>query len=185
MRANNALVRKRKTYSKVISWIWAELMYRGPSGPAQRTVHRSNLRWWIETRSFYVSWSFYTTDRLVASGGPSVVEGLLFGQNSRSSVLVFFFELRTVRGLSVDRLGSRCGPFAVQISANVQSQQNFVLAQFYVSQTVRPWGADRPRVIFECSDIFITIYSRWDSCGTVWACITDHPHVRRKGAIGP
>jgi hypothetical protein len=36
--------------------------------------------------------------------------------------------------------------------------------RFGSSQTVRPWGADRPQVIFECSDIFITVYSRWDSC---------------------
>jgi hypothetical protein len=63
-----------------------------------------------------------------------------------------------------NRLGSRCGPSAMQISANVQSQQNFVLAQFYVSRTVRPWGADCPQVIFEWSDIFITVYSCWDSC---------------------
>jgi hypothetical protein len=57
-----------------------------------------------------------------------------------------------------------CGLSIVQISANVQSQQNFVLAQFYVSHIVRPWGADRLQVFFECSDIFITVYSRWDSC---------------------
>jgi hypothetical protein len=103
MRANNALVRERKTYSKAICWMWAELRYRGPSGPAWRTVRRSNLRWWTEMRSFCLSRSFCTTDRLVPGGGPSIVEGLVFGQNSRSPVLVLFFELRTVRGLSADR----------------------------------------------------------------------------------
>jgi hypothetical protein len=102
MRANNALVRERKTYSKAISWMWAELSYRGSSGPAWRTVHRSNLRWWAETWSFCVLRSFCNVDRLVPGGGPSVVEGLVFGQNSRSYVLVFLFELRTVRGLSAD-----------------------------------------------------------------------------------
>jgi hypothetical protein len=103
MRANNALVCERKTYSKAISWMWAKLRYRRPSGPAWWTVRRSNLRWWAETWSFCVSWSFCTADRLVPGGRSSVVEGLVFGQNSSSSVLVLFFELRTIRGLSADR----------------------------------------------------------------------------------
>jgi hypothetical protein len=103
MRANNTLVRERKTYSKAISWMWAELRYRGPSGPAWRTVRRSNLRWWAETQCFCVTWSFCTADRLVPDCGPSVVEGLMFGQNSRSSVLVFFFELRTCWGPSASK----------------------------------------------------------------------------------
>jgi hypothetical protein len=63
-----------------------------------------------------------------------------------------------------DRPGSRCGPSIVQISTNVQSQQNFGLARFLVSQTVRAHGADHLQVFFECSEIFITIDSRWDSC---------------------
>jgi hypothetical protein len=127
MRDNNALVHERKTYSKAISWMWAELRYRGPSGPAWRTVRRSNFRWWAETRSLCVSRSFCTADRLVPGGGPSVVEGLVFGRNSRSSVLVFFFELRTVRGLSVDRPQYK----------------------YFVLQTVRGPGVDRPRYKFQ------------------------------------
>jgi hypothetical protein len=34
---------------------------------------------------------FGTTDRLVLGGGPSTVEGLVFGQNLDSSVLAFIF----------------------------------------------------------------------------------------------
>jgi hypothetical protein len=154
--------------------MWAELRYRGPSGAEWRTVRRSNLRWWAETRSFCVSRSFCTTDRLVPGGGPSAVEGLVFGQNLGSFFSVFIFELWTVQCLSADRSrykyfvlqthpGSRCGLSAVQISTNVQSQQTFVLARFYVSRTVRPWGSDHPQVFFECSDIFIAVDSRWDS----------------------
>ena len=107
--------------------MWSELRYRGPSGPAWRTVRRSNLRWWAETRSFCVSWSFCTADRLVPGGGPSVVEGLVFGQNSSSSVLVLFFELRTVRGLSADRSHYK----------------------YFVLRTVRGPGVDRPQYKFQ------------------------------------
>jgi hypothetical protein len=55
-------------------------------------------------------------------GGPSVVEGLVFGQNSSSSVLVLFFELRIVRGLSADRPQYK----------------------YFVLRTVQGPGADRP-----------------------------------------
>jgi hypothetical protein len=81
----------------------------------------------METWSFYVLRIFCIANRLVLDGGPSIVEGLVFGQNSGSFVLVFIFELRIV-----------WGPSAVQILANVQSQQNFGLAQFYVSLTIQP-----------------------------------------------
>jgi hypothetical protein len=117
----------KETYSKAISWMWAELRYCGPSGPAWQTVRRSNLRWCAKTRSFYVSWSFCTADRLVPGGGPSVVEGLVFGQNSSSSVLVLFFELRTVRGLSADRPQYK----------------------YFVLRTIRGPGADRPQYKFQ------------------------------------
>jgi hypothetical protein len=122
--------------------MWAELRYRGPFGPAWQTVHGSNLMWWIETWSFCVSWIFWTADRLGPECGPS-------------SVQIFCIAYRP---------GSRCGPSTIQISANVQSQQHFDFARFYVSRTIRPWGANHSKVIFECSDIFIAIYSRWDSC---------------------
>jgi hypothetical protein len=45
---------------------------------------------------------FFTADRLAPGGGLSAAEGLMFGQNSGGSVLVFIFEPRTVRGLSAD-----------------------------------------------------------------------------------
>jgi hypothetical protein len=92
-----------------------------------RAVCRSNLMWWAEMRSFCVSRSFCTADRLVLGGGPFVVEGLVFRQNSRSSVLVFFFELRTVRGLSADRPHYK----------------------YFVLRIVRCPGADRPQYKFQ------------------------------------
>ena len=77
--------------------------------------------------------------------GPSVVEGLMFGQNSSSSVLVLFFELRTVRGLSADRpqykyfvLRTVQGP-----GADRPQYKDFVL------RTVRGPGADRPQYKFQ------------------------------------
>jgi hypothetical protein len=46
---------------------------------------------------------FCIVDRLVPRGGPFVVEGLVFGQNSGSSILVFIFELQTIQGPRADR----------------------------------------------------------------------------------
>jgi hypothetical protein len=121
---------------------YMKFLYCGSSGPRWRTVCSWRTGIWTELGKFWFIFHFWTVDR----PGPEC---------RPSSVQIFCI---------ADRLGSRCGPSSVQILANVKNQQNFVLARFYVSRTVRPWGADRPQVIFECSDIFITIYSRWDSC---------------------
>jgi hypothetical protein len=117
-------------------------LYCEPSGPKWRTVCSWRTVVWTELEKFCFGFLFWTANHPGPKCGPS-------------SVQIFCI---------ADCLGSKCGLFVVQYLANVQSLQNFVLAQFYVSRTVRPWRADRPQVIFECSDIFITVYSRWDSC---------------------
>jgi hypothetical protein len=147
--------------------MWAELRYRGPSRLAWRIVRRSNLRWWAETQSFYVLWSFCTADRLVQGGGPSAVEGMVFGQNSWSSILVFIFELWIVRGLSADRPQYKY--FVVQtirstiFSKCAESPELRFGSIFGIADLPGSWG--RPSAsLFECSDIFIAVDSHWDSC---------------------
>jgi hypothetical protein len=48
--------------------------------------------------------SHCVADRLCPHVGPSAVEGLAFGQNLGSSILILYFELWTVWRLGVDRL---------------------------------------------------------------------------------
>jgi hypothetical protein len=81
----------------------------------------------METWSFFVSRRFCTADRQVPYSGPSAVEGLVFGQYSGSSVLLFIFELRIVWGLSAD-----CPQY-----------------KYFVVRTIRGPGADRSQYKFQ------------------------------------
>jgi hypothetical protein len=131
----------------------AELRNRGPSGPAWHTVCRSNLRWWAETCSFRVSRSFYTADHLVSGGGPSVVEGLVFGQNSGCSVLVSFLN---------------CGPSGAWVrtvcSTNFSKCVESTKLLFGLVLCIVDHPALRGRPSASHFWMLWHFYSHWDSC---------------------
>jgi hypothetical protein len=195
MRANNALVHERKTYSKAISWMWAELMYRRPFGPAWRTVRRSNLRWWKKCKAsmFREVFALRTVWSQVADR-PYLTDWCL--DRTREVLFWFYFLncgpsrawVRTV--LSTNIL--YCGLSGVQVwtvhSTNFSKCAESAKLRFGLVLCIadRPILRGRPSAsLFWMFLHFYNRYSHWDSCADGSGLYCNRPRVPGKGAIGP
>jgi hypothetical protein len=99
-------------------------------------------------------------DRLVPGGRLSAVEGMVFGQNLVSYVSVFIFELRTVQGLSADRLQYKYFVFRTVHSRNFSKCAESAKTSFWLGfMHHRPSGLEEQTVLKSFLNA-LTFYNR-------------------------
>jgi hypothetical protein len=117
-------------------------------------------------------------------------------RTQESSVLVFFFELRTVRGLSADRpeykyfvLRTVRGPGVDRSQYKFQQMCRVSNTSFWLSFMYRGSSDLEEQTVRKSFLNALTFLYLFIAVGIlvrmVWAYITDRPLVRKKGAIGP